>query len=68
MLYLTRLKDESVVLSGVHDAHGNLLDDIEIVILPNDKVGISADKKITILRKELVQRYFQDGTQKVLQK
>ncbi|MFS1438729.1 carbon storage regulator [Shewanella sp. 10N.286.48.A6] len=68
MLYLTRQKEETLVLSGIHDAHGNLLDDVEIVIMSHNRIGIHADKKILVLRKELIQRYSQDGKLKTLHK
>ena len=56
MLVLSRKKDETIILKGPN------MEDIRITIVRIDnrnkvRIGIEADKEITVLRSELTDRY-----------
>ncbi|WOT04173.1 carbon storage regulator [Shewanella youngdeokensis] len=55
MLILTRAVNSAIILSNVYDENGNCLEDIEINIFKDNRIGIKADKSIDIVRAETLQ-------------
>ncbi len=54
MLILDRRVGQKLILSNIYDADGNRLLDIIITKLPDHRLGIRADKSITIMRDNIV--------------
>ncbi|MCL1043416.1 carbon storage regulator [Shewanella marisflavi] len=56
MLILTRVEGESLYLDNIYDANGNQLPPIEVINMGKNSIGVHADKSITILRSEILDR------------
>ncbi|MPY22528.1 carbon storage regulator [Shewanella psychropiezotolerans] len=55
MLILTRKPNSSITITNVYDENGQKLQDIEINIYSDNRIGIVADGSVDIYRSEILE-------------
>ncbi|EDP99992.1 carbon storage regulator [Shewanella benthica] len=55
MLILTRKPNSSITITNIYDENGQKLEDIEINIYSDNRIGIVADRSIDIYRSEILE-------------
>ncbi|SQH77742.1 conserved protein of unknown function, might belong to Carbon storage regulator homolog [Shewanella benthica] len=55
MLILTRKPNSSITITNIYDENGQKLEDIEINIYSDNRIGIVADRSVDIYRSEILE-------------